>query len=94
MGMGIEASFGLQILNMALLSVLIFIYVKNLTKVRSSITQGLLIFAVFLLVQNVMGIYLGFVSMSEMNEPFENYAFFINFMETIALLALFWVTWK
>jgi hypothetical protein len=94
MGMGIESSFILQIVNMAMLSVLIFIYVKNLTKMKSSITQGLLIFAVFLLIQNVMGVYLGFVSMSQMNEPFENYAFFVNFMETIALLALFWVTWK
>jgi len=92
--MGIESSLALQILNMGLLSVLIFIYVKNLTKVKSSITQGLLIFAMFLLIQNVMGVYLGFVSMSHMNEPFENYAFFLNFMETVALLSLFWVTWK
>lgn len=97
MEMGIESSFVLQVVNMALLSMLIFTYVTDLSKKKSKkagMTQGLLAFSVFLLVQNVMGIYLGFVSMNQMNEPFENYALFVNLMETVALLSLFWVTWK
>jgi uncharacterized membrane protein len=94
MEMMIESSFGLQMLNMLLLSVLLFIYMRNYMRMKSSFTLGLIIFAVFLLVQNVMGIYFGFEAMDVMNPPFENYAFFINFMETIAILSLFYVTWK
>lgn len=92
--MMIESSLGLEVLNMILLSILIFFYVRNLTKFRSSVTTGLLVFAVFLLVQNVMGLFFGLSSLQSMSESFENYVFFMNFMETIALLALFWVTWK
>jgi hypothetical protein len=94
MGMMIESSIGLQVLNTALLAVLIFIYVRNLTKMKSNFTVGLLIFASFLLVQNLLGIYFGATAMDYMNEPFENYAFFINITETVALLALFWISLK
>jgi len=94
MEMMMESSLGLQVLNMVLLSVLIFFYVRNLMKFRSDMTTGLLVFAVFLLVQNVMGLFFGLSSLQSMTDDFENYVFFMNFMETIALLALFWVTWK
>lgn len=94
MEMMIESSIGLQALNSALLAILIFIYARNLTKIRSNFTAGLLIFAGFLLVQNLVGMYFGVGAMEHMNEPFENYAFAINLTETIALVALFWVTWK
>jgi uncharacterized membrane protein len=94
MDMMIESSLGLEVLNMILLSILIFFYVNNLVKFKSGITYGLLVFAIFLLVQNVMGLFFGLSSLQSMSESFENYIFFMNFMETIALLALFWVTWK
>jgi len=94
MEMVIEGALGLQILNSVLLGILIFIYARNLTKIRSNFTLGLLIFAGFLLIQNLIGAYLGIGYMSSMTEPFENYAFAINITETIALLALFWISWK
>ncbi len=94
MEMGIESSIGLQVVNSVLLVILIYIYARNLSKIKSGFTLGLLIFASFLLVQNLVGMYLGAGAMYSATEPFENYAFAINITETIALLALFWISWK
>ena len=94
MEMAIESAFVLQIVNIALLAVLISIYVRSLMKVMSNFTIGLLIFAGFLLIQNLIGLYLGMDYLSAMTMPFEHYAFAINITETIALLALFWISWK
>ena len=94
MEMAIESAFGLQIVNIALLTLLISIYVRNLMNVRSNFTIGLLIFSGFLLIQNLVGLYLGVDYLSAMTQPFEHYAFAINITETIALLALFWISWK
>ena len=92
--MGIESSIGLQAVNSALLAILIFIYARNLTKIKSNFTVGLLIFASLLLVQSLVGMYFGVGAMHSATDPFENYAFAINITETIALLALFWISWK
>lgn len=94
MEMAIESAFALHVVNIVLLGILVSIYVRNLTRMKSNFTIGLLIFASFLLVQNLVGIYLGIDYLGYMTEPFENYAFAINITETIALLALFWISWK
>lgn len=87
-------SFGLEMLNIILLAMLISVYLKNLSKVRSNLTMGLLIFAGFLLVQNLLALYLGAGGAGYMCGSSENYMFAVSATETIALLALFWVTWK
>lgn len=92
--MAIESAFALQVVNVILLAILISIYVRNLMKMKSNFALGLLIFAGFLLIQNLIGIYLGVEYLGGMTEQFENYAFAINFTETMALLALFWISWK
>lgn len=94
MDMMIESSVGFQMVNIVLLTVLIGMYVRNLVRVRSNFTVGLLIFASLLLAQNIAGAALGVGYMHSMTEPFETYAFFINIMETAALAALFWISWK
>lgn len=94
MEMVIETAFALQIINVVLLSGLISIYVRNFMKIKSNFTIGLLIFAGFLMVQNIVGIYLGIDYLGVMTESFENYVFAVNITETIALIALFWVSWK
>lgn len=94
MEMAIESAIGLQVVNIILLAILISIYIKCLTKMKSNFTVGLLIFSGFLLIQNLVGLYLGVSSLGVMTEPFENYAFAINFMQTMALAALFWISWK
>lgn len=88
------SALGLQIVNIILLALLISVYARNLAKVRSNFTVGLLIFAGFLLLQNLFGIFFGIGLAESMTGPVENYVFAINITETIALLALFWISWK
>lgn len=94
MEMAFEASIGLQAVNIVLLLALISVYVMSLRKLKSSFTIGLLIFASFLLIQNVVGICLEFFYMHSMTENFENYAFAVNMAQTVALASLFWMSWK
>lgn len=94
MEMMMESTLGFHLVNITLLSLLIGIYVRNLIRMRSDFTVGLLVFASLLLVQNVAGITLGFGYMHSMTDQFESYAFLINVIETAALAALFWISWK
>ncbi len=94
MAIMMTSTFAFEIVNSVLLVVLMSIYARSLTKIKSNFTIGLMIFAGFLLLQNILGIYLGLTSMEQMTSPFERYAFFINITEMIALLALFWISWK
>ena len=94
MPMMMHGSIGLQVVDLLLLGILIFIYSKNLMKVKSNFTVGLLIFAGFLFIENLAGLYLGFMGLGFMNEHFESYAFFTSLSETVALLALFFISLK
>lgn len=90
----VESTFGLQVVNIILLALLIFVYIRNLTRIKLNFAIGLLVFAAFLLLQNILGIYFGMGAIESMSGPLENYVFAINITETIALLALFWISWK
>lgn len=94
MEMMMGSSIGLQFVNTILLVALIVVYARNLTKIKSNFTVGLLVFAGFLLLQNILGIFYGFSIGEQMGGMVENYVFAINITETIALLALFWISWK
>lgn len=88
------SSFGFQTVNMILLSILIGMYVSNMRRMKSNFTIGLLIFASVLLVKNVASVFLGVGYMEAMTEPFETYAFYVSMIETVALISLFWISWK
>lgn len=83
---------GLEVVNIILLSILIYIYSSNFLKLKSRFALGLLVFAVFLLLQNVIGVMFGFGESDHMRGPEHGYIFAINISETIALLTLFWIS--
>ncbi len=77
----------------ALLAVLLYVYGRNASQIRSKFTIGLVVFAVLFLVENVVGLWAYFtmstVSGAEVALPM----LVLNAMETGALATLVVITW-
>lgn len=75
-----------------LLIILLYVYVGSYRKFRTKFTLGLILFALLLLLQNILFISLlltySCIRTDGMGIPF----FFLNFIEFFALLMLIWVT--
>lgn len=92
------ASVIFAFVNIVLLGVLIITYTQNLRMIKSYFTTGMIIFAVMLLIQNIMII--GFWSTLYMEssefmktiDMISQYMFAINLAQTFALGILVWIT--
>jgi hypothetical protein len=84
--------------NISIIVVLLSIYWKNYSKWKSEYTMGLLIFGIFLLIQNILS--MGFLApplppVPSGGEQGNDYALLlINISQLIALSALLKISWK
>jgi hypothetical protein len=94
-------SLGIGILNISLLVALLYSYWKTYQEVKSDFTVGLIIFASFLLLQNLISTFFLIFQFNmppgppipELNQPRMPLSF-INLVQLVALLILFKLTRK
>ncbi|MBI2146819.1 hypothetical protein HYU22_05795 [Candidatus Woesearchaeota archaeon] len=78
---------------MALLG-LVYVYYKNLKKIKSKFTIGLLVFAILFLVQNVISLYFYVTRMEYYVPEVELHMFFLSLLQTLGFLVLLKITWE
>ena len=77
-----------------LLLALMYIYYKNLRKIKSNFTIGLFIFAALFLIQNIVSLYY-FITMMEYYAPeVEIHVFILTLLQTIGFGVLLKITWE
>ena len=73
---------------------LIYVYYKNLKKIKSNFTIGLVIFAILFLIQNVVSLYY-FITMMKYYAPeVEAHIFILTLLQTIGFAVLLKITWE
>jgi hypothetical protein len=96
--MNVAAVFAL--LNVAFLVILAGLYLQSWRKMRSNLTIGLIVFAVFLLIQNMIIIVFWYILYGLVPEAqaivvsAAPYLTAINLMESLALGAIVRITWS
>ena len=73
---------------------LIYVYYRNLRKIKSNFTIGLLIFAVLFLVQNLVSLYYFITMMNYYSPEVEIHAFILTLLQTIGFGILLKITWE
>ena len=73
---------------------LIYVYYRNLRKIKSNFTIGLLIFAVLFLVQNLISLYYFITMMNYYSPEVEIHAFILTLLQTIGFGILLKITWE
>ncbi|MDD1775219.1 MAG: hypothetical protein LUQ24_06795 [Methanobacterium sp.] len=89
----------LALANICIILVLLSIYWKNYRKWKSQYTVGLLVFGIFLLLQNILSLYYsapppGPPQGPPMESPHQIPLLLINTSQLIALIALLKISWK
>ena len=73
---------------------LVYVYYKNLRKIKSNFTIGLLIFAILFMIQNIVSLYY-FITMMDYYVPeFETHVFIFTLLQTIGFGILLKITWE
>lgn len=84
----------LTAINIILIIILLYVYIKNFKKIKSMFTFGLLIFAILFLIQNIISFYF-FVTMTPyFVNMVEIYVFLFSLIQTLAFVILNWITLK
>ena len=81
-------------LNILLILSLLFVYWKNMKRIRSLFTLGLFIFAGLFLLQNVVSFYFSVTMMPYYVEGVETFVFLLTILQTFAFIILNYITWK
>ena len=84
----------LTLASVVMLLFLIYVYYKNLKKIKSGFTIGLLIFAVLFLVQNLVSIYYFLTMMDYYVPAVEKHVFIFTLLQTIGFAILLKITWE
>lgn len=77
-----------------LLIALLFIYIKNLQKIKSNFTMGLFIFAALFLLQNIVSLYFYITMMDYYVADVAVHVFILTLLQTFAFLILLVITWE
>ena len=85
---------GTEIINVILLAGLFYIYLQNYRSMRSKFALGLLFFATFFLVENLMAIYFQVAMVNYYTPEVSEHIFILTTIQTIGLVILSFVTWK
>jgi hypothetical protein len=90
---------GLAVANICIILILLSIYWNNYTKWKSQYTIGLLVFGIFLLLQNILSVYYsapppGPPHGPVMESPHQIPLMLINSSQLIALATLLKISWK
>ena len=82
------------VINIILLSVLLYIYIQSYRRIKSKFTLGLIMFASIFMLQNVLWIIFIFV-MRDMRSPGMGLPnFILTFIEAVGLAILLKLTWE
>lgn len=84
----------LTALSTLILAALLHIYIKNLRKIKSSFTTGLVIFALLFLVQNIVSLYFYLTMMDYYVPAVELHVFIFTLLQTIGFAVLLKLTWE
>lgn len=89
-----QLTLGAEILNSLLLLGLLNIFVQNYKAMKTKISLGLIVFSGLLLLQNLTAIAFNFLMMNYYSMETELPAFILALIQLIALIVLFWISWK
>ena len=82
-------------INLVILSLLLYVYVKNYRITRSRFNLGLLMFSVLFFIENALILHLGLFMWPELiSEIVVTHLVIVNVIQTLGLLSLLYVTWK
>ena len=84
----------LTVISTLMLLGLLYIYYKNLTKIKSNFTIGLFIFALLFLSQNLVSFYFYLTMMDYYVPQVEKHVFIFTLLQTIAFFILLKITWE
>ncbi|MBI2649697.1 hypothetical protein HYX04_00105 [Candidatus Woesearchaeota archaeon] len=84
----------LAVISVIALGMLLHIYIKNLKKIKSKFTIGLLVFALLFLLQNLVSLYYYLTMMKYYTPEVEVHVFILTLLQTIAFLILLKITWE
>ncbi len=84
----------LTIVSILFLGGLLHIYIKNLKKIKSKFTIGLVVFAFLLLIQNIVSLYYYLTMMSYYAPEVEVHVFLLTLLQAAAFLILLKITWE
>ena len=81
-------------LSAIILAALLYVYIKNLRKIKSNFTLGLLIFALLFLIQNIVSLYFYLTMMDYYVLAVELHVFIFTLLQTIGFAVLLKLTWE
>ena len=84
----------LTFISTALLILLLYVYFRNLRKIRSNFTLGLFIFALLFLVQNLASLYFYFTMIEYYVPEVTLHVFIFTLLQTIGFAVLLKITWQ
>ena len=84
----------LTALSALMLAALLHVYIKNLKRIKSSFTAGLLIFALLFLIQNIVSLYFYLTMMDYYVPEVELHVFIFTLLQTIGFAVLLKLTWE
>ena len=83
-----------SVFNVILLLSLIYIYVSNYLKLKSTFALGLILFAVLLILHNLAALYFQLMMVMYYTEQVAGFAMVLNALETLGLVCLVYISWK
>ncbi len=90
----IHLAIGIRVINLVLLAYLIFFYWKSFSKIKSSVTTGLLFFSVLLFLQNLSAISFRLLSGVDIVDELSVQNSILNLMQALGLASLVYITRK
>ncbi len=90
----IDFATALTILNVLLLLILTSVYLKNCKKIKCSFSFGLVFFALFFLLHNLLAIYFHVSMIEYYSKDIAQYELLLNVIQALGLGTLVYVTLK
>lgn len=81
-------------INIILIMGLLYVYVKNMIKIKSGFTFGLVLFGGLFLLHNIVVFYFSITMMSLYADGVSPYMFVFTILQAFAFGILNWITWK
>jgi len=94
MAMMMSITTVLTVISTIILIFLLYIYSRNLKRIKSGFTMGLFIFALLFLIQNIVSLYFYVTMMDYYASGVELHAFILTLLQTIGFAVLLKITWE
>jgi hypothetical protein len=86
---------GVNTINLVILSLLIYVYVKNYRRIKSKFNLGLLLFSSLFFIENALILHLGLFQWPALISGIVVvHLALVNAIQTLGLLSLLYITWK